>query len=44
LAAAGASVVVNYASSKEDANRVVSVIAEQGGKAFAAKSDVSPFS
>jgi 3-oxoacyl-[acyl-carrier protein] reductase len=44
LAAAGASVVVNYASSKEGADRVVSEIAEQGGKAFAAKSDVSPFS
>ena len=41
LAAAGASVVVNYSSSKEDANRVVSVIAEQGGKAFAAQGDVS---
>jgi 3-oxoacyl-[acyl-carrier protein] reductase len=41
LAAAGASVVVNYGSSKEDANRVVSVIAEQGGKAFAAQGDVS---
>jgi len=41
LAAAGASVVVNYASSKEGADRVVSEIAEQGGKAFAAKGDVS---
>ena len=33
--------MVNYGSSKEDANRVVSVIAEQGGKAFAAQGDVS---
>ena len=37
LAAVGASVVVNYASSKEGADRVVSEIAEQGGKAFAAQ-------
>ena len=41
LAAAGASVVVNYASSKEGADRVVSEIAEHGGKAFAAQADVS---
>jgi 3-oxoacyl-[acyl-carrier protein] reductase len=41
LAAAGASVVVNYISSKESADRVVSGIAEQGGKAFAAQGDVS---
>jgi 3-oxoacyl-[acyl-carrier protein] reductase len=41
LAAAGASVVVNYASSKEGAGRVVSEIAERGGKAFAAQGDVS---
>ena len=41
LAAAGASVVVNYASSKEGADRVVSEIAERGGKAFAAQADVS---
>jgi 3-oxoacyl-[acyl-carrier protein] reductase len=34
LAAAGASVVVNYASSKEGADRVVSEIAERGGKAL----------
>jgi 3-oxoacyl-[acyl-carrier protein] reductase len=38
LAAAGASVVVNYASSKEGADRVVSEIAERGGKAIAAQS------
>jgi 3-oxoacyl-[acyl-carrier protein] reductase len=41
LAAAGASVVVNYASSKEGADRVVSEIVAQGGKAFAAQGDVS---
>jgi 3-oxoacyl-[acyl-carrier protein] reductase len=41
LAAAGASVVVNYASSKEDADRVVSAIANKGGKAVAVKADVS---
>ena len=41
LAAAGASVVVNYASSKEGAHRVVSEIVAQGGKAFAAQGDVS---
>jgi 3-oxoacyl-[acyl-carrier protein] reductase len=33
--------VVNYASSKEGADRVVSEIAERGGKAFAAQGDVS---
>jgi 3-oxoacyl-[acyl-carrier protein] reductase len=41
LAAAGASVVVNYASSKEGADRVVSEIVAQGGEAFAAQGDVS---
>jgi 3-oxoacyl-[acyl-carrier protein] reductase len=41
LGAAGASVVVNYASSKEGADRVVSEIVAQGGKAFAAHGDVS---
>ena len=33
--------MVNYASSKEGADRVVSEIAERGGKAFAAHGDVS---
>lgn len=33
--------MVNYASSKEGADRVVSEIAEHGGKAFAAQADVS---
>jgi len=41
LAAEGAAVVVNYASSKEDADRVVSDITAQGGKAVAIQGDVS---
>jgi len=41
LAAEGASVVVNYASSKGDAERVVSEITKQGGKAVAVQGDVS---
>jgi 3-oxoacyl-[acyl-carrier protein] reductase len=41
LAAEGASVVVNYASSKEGADRVVAEITEQGGKAVAVQGDVS---
>lgn len=41
LAAEGASVVVNYASSKEGADRVVSDIESSGGKAVAVKADVS---
>jgi len=41
LAAEGASVVVNYASSKADAERVVSEITKQGGKAVAVQGDVS---
>ncbi len=40
LAAEGASVVVNYASSKEGADRVVSEIAAGGGKAIAVQGDV----
>jgi NAD(P)-dependent dehydrogenase (short-subunit alcohol dehydrogenase family) len=36
LAAAGAAVVVNYASSREGADRVVADIAGKGGKATAA--------
>ena len=35
LAAEGAAVVVNYASSKADADRVVGEIVENGGKAVA---------
>ncbi len=41
LAAEGASVVVNYASSKEGADRVVQEITAKGGKAVAAQGDVS---
>jgi 3-oxoacyl-[acyl-carrier protein] reductase len=41
LAAAGASVVVNYSSSKEGADRVVAQIERGGGKAIAVKADVS---
>jgi 3-oxoacyl-[acyl-carrier protein] reductase len=41
LGAAGASVVVNYASSKQGADRVVSEIKEHGGKAIAVQADLS---
>ena len=41
LAAEGAAVVVNYSSSKEGAERIVSEIAQQGGKAVAVQGDVS---
>jgi 3-oxoacyl-[acyl-carrier protein] reductase len=41
LAAEGASVVVNYASSKSGADKVVSEIGAQGGKAIAVQADVS---
>lgn len=41
LAAEGASVVVNYASSKDGADRVVKNIAAKGGKAIAVQADVS---
>jgi 3-oxoacyl-[acyl-carrier protein] reductase len=41
LAAEGASVVVNYASSKEGADRVVADIVRKGGKAIAVQADVS---
>jgi 3-oxoacyl-[acyl-carrier protein] reductase len=41
LAAEGASVVVNYASSKAGADAVVEAIAKAGGKAVAAQGDVS---
>ncbi|MCU1262695.1 MAG: gdhI 2 [Bryobacterales bacterium] len=40
LAAEGASVVVNYASSKEGADRVVKEITSKGGKAIAVQGDV----
>jgi 3-oxoacyl-[acyl-carrier protein] reductase len=41
LGAAGASVVVNYASSREGADKVVAEITAQGGKAVAVQADVS---
>jgi 3-oxoacyl-[acyl-carrier protein] reductase len=41
LAAAGAAVVVNYASSKEGAERVVGEIKNSGGRAIAVQGDVS---
>ena len=41
LAAEGAAVVVNYASSKEGADRVVAEITQKGGKAVAVQGDVS---
>jgi 3-oxoacyl-[acyl-carrier protein] reductase len=44
LAAEGAAVVVNYASSKEGADRVVAEIVGKGGKAIAVQGDVSKVS
>ncbi len=41
LAAAGASVVVNYASSKEAADRIVAEINRKGGKAVAVKANMT---
>ena len=41
LAAEGAAVVVNYASSKEGADRVVAEITAKGGKAIAVHADVA---
>src|ERR1700722_9754863 len=41
LADAGAEVVVNYASSREGADSVVSAIQAKGGKAFAIQGDIS---
>ena len=41
LAAEGASVVVNYASSKEGAEALVSRIKQAGGTAVAVRGDVS---
>jgi len=41
LAAEGASVVVNYASSREGADRVVTAIADKGGKAIAVQANVA---
>src|SRR5213594_1050036 len=41
LAAEGAAVVVNYASSKAGADQVVDEIAKRGGKAIAVQADVA---
>ena len=41
LAEAGASVVVDYARAKEDADRVVAAITEAGGRAVAIQADVA---
>jgi len=41
FAAEGAEVVVNYARSKQDADRVVDEIAKRGGKAIAVQGDVA---
>jgi NAD(P)-dependent dehydrogenase (short-subunit alcohol dehydrogenase family) len=41
LAAEGAAVVVNYASSKEGADLVVEEITKRGGKAIAVQADVA---
>ena len=41
LAAEGAAVVVNYASSKSDADKVVDEIAKGGGKALAVQGSVT---
>jgi len=41
FAAEGAAVVVNYASSKSDADKVVDEIAKRGGKAIAVQGDVA---
>src|SRR5690349_13868520 len=41
FAKAGAAVVVNYASSKDDADRVVGDILREGGKALAIQANVS---
>ena len=41
LAGEGAAVVVNYASSKEGAERVVAEIASNGGKAIAVQANVA---
>jgi 3-oxoacyl-[acyl-carrier protein] reductase len=41
LAAEGAAVVINYASSKSDADKVVDEISKRGGKAIAVQGDVA---
>lgn len=41
MAFAGASVIVNYSSNEDDADKVVNIITSKGGKAVAVKGDVS---
>src|ERR1700688_3490826 len=41
LAAEGAAVVVNYASSKQGADKIVDEISKRGGKAIAVQGDVA---
>ena len=41
LAAEGASVVVNYASSKDDADQILNQIVKEGGKAITVQADVA---
>ena len=41
LAKEGAEVIINYSSSSENANKVVSEIKSFGGKAFSLQADVS---
>lgn len=41
FAAEGAKVVVNYASSKTDADKVVKAITDQGGQGIAVQADVA---
>src|SRR5437879_3636279 len=41
FAAEGAAVIVNYASAKEDADRIVDEITKRGGKAIAAQANVA---
>ncbi len=41
LAAEGAAVIINYASSKTDADKVVDQISKRGGKAFAVQGNVA---
>lgn len=41
LAGEGAAVIVNYSSSKEEADRVVDGIAKQGGKAMAVRANIA---
>ena len=41
LAAAGAKVVINYAGSKDDADKVTAAVKQQGGDAIALQADIS---